>query len=109
LFDCGEVVVGDVTGDGAFHGDLVDVVPLGRFDGRRRRCGVRVGFDVVPGQRWQPALCGGVGLGGVRGPAQRRGVIPPAGHEVSRRYHEAVFDPCKTTPRASLLQRRRGE
>jgi hypothetical protein len=36
LFGCGEVVVGDVvTREGALHGDLVDVVPLGLSGGRR--------------------------------------------------------------------------
>jgi hypothetical protein len=63
LFGGGEAGVGDVVpGKGAFHGDRVHGV---RF--RDHGCGRRggVGVDVVPGQRWQPALCGGVGLSGV--------------------------------------------
>src|SRR4051812_5711074 len=62
----GEVVVGDVVaGEGAFHGDLVDVVRQGGSGGRRGERGV--GVDVVPGQWGQPAVCGGVGSGGVGG------------------------------------------
>src|SRR4051794_1706598 len=72
LFGCGEVVVGDVVaGEGAFHGDFVDVVALGWFGGPGGGCGV--GVDVVPGQRWQPALRGGVGSGGLGGGTLRAG------------------------------------
>src|SRR3954447_16619936 len=64
LLGWGEVVVGDVVaGEGAFHGDLVDVIWLGGLGGRCPRCGV--GVNVVPGQRRQPAVWGGMGSGGV--------------------------------------------